>query len=275
MSNPLVVLKAPLDLDLSPLTAHLWSERIAHRVVLDGDIQCLILADPRHAHTVATIVSQWREGTLAPPERESYSVKLTLALGQLFQAPMTTLIVGLILGVYCWMQFSQEWISWLEANRNLWPDYRNQIQTYFDIGLWSLWRPTLLHFSVLHLVNNVFWIWILGRAIEQKDGRLPMLVILLGSGLLGNTIQWWLAGPTFGGISGVVFGLMAWVGWRQISKKKQYQIPPALLGVMLVLLVLSMTVDQVIPGVTGMAHGGHIGGLVFGLGYAIFQRNRN
>lgn len=270
-----MVLKAPVDLDLSPLTQHLWSERIAHRVVLDGDIQCLILADPQHAHTVANIVSQWREGTLQPPARESSTVRATLIFGKFLQTPITTLLILSIILIYCWMQFSQEWLLWLEANQYLWPGYRSQLQTYIDIGLWSLWRPTLLHFSLLHLINNIFWIWILGRAIEIKDGRFPLLLILFGSGLTGNLIQWWLAGPTFGGISGVVFGLLAWVGWRQITKIKDYKIPSALLCVMLVLLFLSMTIDQVFPGITGMAHGGHIGGLLFGLIYATLSRKKS
>lgn len=262
----LLVLVAPAGADLSPLTQHLWAEKIAHRVVEHQGEQMLYLADEADEPRVRALFDAWREGQLIAPAVEPSQPVFFQFLLNALATPLTLAGLLLFIAVFIWMRVSDSWIVWLTMGAEYWPDQRFSIAAYSAIGLWDFWRPTLLHFSLLHLLFNGTWWWVLGRRIEQCDGRLAMLAIILLCGLAGNIAQWWYAGPAFGGASGVTMGMMAWVGLRM--KRVPYGLPKALLPVMVAWLLLELTADTMIPGLTSTAHGAHIGGLLAGFAMA-------
>ncbi|PHS62989.1 MAG: hypothetical protein COB09_12195 [Thalassobium sp.] len=267
--EPVLVLVAPAAVDLSPLTQRLWAERIAHRVIEQEGQQCLYLADAGHAPQVKQWLEEWQAGQISPLPPEAVEPKIWHGLLQLLATPFSTFILLLLPAVFAWMHFSADWQNWLSSGAELWPEQRFNLATYWQLGFWDLWRPTLLHFSVLHLLFNSLWWWILARRIEQQEGWLPLLVLLLACGLIGNVVQWWYAGPAFGGISGVTLGLLGWVGFRQRRRNIDYQIPRMLLPVMVGWLLLTISADTFVPGLSGTAHGAHLGGLICGFILAI------
>lgn len=127
---------------------------------------------------------------------------------------------------------------------------------------WRIFTPSLLHFSVLHLVFNLLWWWYLGGKIENKLGLRPLLVLLLIAGTLPSLVQYLITGPHFGGLSGVVYALVGYC-WLIGNKRPELgvQLPPAYMGFMLFWLVLGFT-D--LFGLS-IANGAHIGGLIIGL----------
>ncbi len=261
MTEPALILVAELDVDLSPVTKHLWAERIAHRVVEQDDRQYLYLADAADAERVKDWLQQWQDGELqapSPTERADPRQQLQTWL----QTPVSFVFLLLFIAVFIWMQVSDSWQNWLTTGADLWPQQRLQLSTYLDIGLWALWRPTLLHFSFMHILFNSLWWFILARPIERHDGVLPLLALVLICGLAGNAVQWWYAGPSFGGVSGVTMGMLGWVGLR--LRRVPYAVPTMLLPVMVGWMVISVALDTVIPGTSGTAHGAHIGGLISG-----------
>src|SRR5690606_3556910 len=124
-----------------------------------------------------------------------------------WQTVSATPVSGLVLlgrvGVFGWMHLRPHWRSWLQAGAGFGQQQRVRGQPFAPRGRWELWRPVLLHFSLVHLLFNGLWWWILARRVEQLDGWLALLALLLLCGWLGNAIQWWYAGPAFGGLSGV------------------------------------------------------------------------
>ena len=62
----------------------------------------------------------------------------------------------------------------------------------------------------------------------------------------------------------MVYGLTAWTGLRQIRFGVPYGIPKALLGFVVFFMLLTITGDTLIPGLSGIANGGHLGGLLCG-----------
>ena len=263
MQQAIPVLSAPLAADLSPLTKHLWAEKIAHRVIEEGDQQLLLVADPADVERIGELLRQWDNGELGEPQVVQTSNPDGL-LQRAMRMPLTVSLILLLAAVFGWQHISPEWHTWLQANAQLWPDARNSVSTYLNMGFWELWRPTLLHFSTLHLLSNVLWIWVFAGAMERIGERGPILAVLLFSGLAGNVLQWWLAGPAFGGASGAVYGLAAWTGLRQTRFKVPYGIPPALLGIMIMFMLFTIVGDTVFPGLSGTANGGHLGGLLCG-----------
>ena len=261
---PLLILEADAGLDLSPLTQKLWAERIPHRVVLNAQgRQCLLLADPADVPRVQEWLQYWQQGDIQQrPAQPVQPGTLPLWL-TVFATPVSSLILlGLVL-FFGWMQFSPQWHSWLQAGAEFWPQQRFSWQPYATLGLWELWRPVLLHFSLVHLLFNGLWWWILARRVEQLDGWLSLLALLLLCGWLGNAIQWWYAGPAFGGLSGVTMGLLGWVGIR--LRRVPYALPAMLLPVMVGWLLLTLGADTLVPGLSGTAHGAHFGGLITGM----------
>ncbi len=262
----LLVLVAGATVDLSPITQQLWAHRIAHRVVMVDGQQHIYLANPADIPQVRAWVEQWREGQLDAPEIEPVSTRpLVSLILMLTRIPVTLGVSVLLVLIFGWMQLSTDWLPWVRPGDGLWPDQRLNFAAYLDIGLLAWLKPLLVHFSLMHLVFNGMWWWILGRNIEQHDGSRMLLLLTLLTGLVGNVAQWWYSGPGFGGLSGVTLGLLGWIGWRQYQRKIAYSVPPMLLPVMAGWLLLTMMGDTLVPGLTGIAHGAHLGGLISGM----------
>lgn len=81
--------------------------------------------------------------------------------------------------------------------------------------VWRLFTPMFLHFNALHLLFNMLWLYSLGRMVEHKQGALRLALIVMGIGALSNFGQYVTTGsPNFGGMSGVVYGLLGYIWLR-------------------------------------------------------------
>ncbi|MBM95213.1 MAG: hypothetical protein CMI09_05130 [Oceanospirillaceae bacterium] len=274
--GPLVVLMAEPGVDLSPLTRQLWAHRIVHRVVFKDGKQCLLLADPANLDQVRQWVEEWQAGTLRDPDNGPVAAgTVTKAMMVIGQAPVAFVMILAWLLLYAVLNIQPEWLfEWTLPAMEYWPEQRSNLEAWFSAGIWEFLRPALLHFSLVHLLFNLFWWWILARPIEHRDGLLSLLVVMLVAGLVGNGVQWWFSGPGFGGASGIVFGAMGWLGWRQLRGMAVYDVPPAMLPLMAGWMLLTILGDQLIPGLTNTAHGAHLGGLVSGILLAMIWPSR-
>jgi len=81
--------------------------------------------------------------------------------------------------------------------------------------------PIFLHFGPLHLLFNMSATLMFGRAIEQRSGSWRFLAIVLIIGLISNFSQFLVSGPSFGGMSGVDFGLFGFL-WMKSKFAADY-----------------------------------------------------
>ena len=83
-----------------------------------------------------------------------------------------------------------------------------------DGEVWRLFTPMFVHFGLPHLFFNILWLLDLGTMIErrQSTARLALLVLVIAA--LSNFGQYLIGGPGFGGMSGVVYGLIGYIWLR-------------------------------------------------------------
>ncbi|MBL0515259.1 MULTISPECIES: rhomboid family intramembrane serine protease GlpG [Aeromonas] len=138
---------------------------------------------------------------------------------------------------------------------------------------WQAWRyvtPAFIHFSVLHLVFNLLWWWYLGGQIEQRLGSGKLFILLLVGAALPNIAEFFVSGPRFGGLSGVVYALLGYSWMRaRLQPACGLTMPPALMGFMLIWLVLGFF-DMLGTPTANMAH---LVGLLVGLAQGWLDRH--
>jgi GlpG protein len=138
--------------------------------------------------------------------------------------------------------------------------------------VWRLVTPIFLHFGILHIVFNMLWLADLGSMIEGRQGTLTLGLLVLCLAVFSNLIQYFWAGPFFGGMSGVVYGLLGYVWIRgKFDPGSGLYVQPTTVVMMMIWLVAGML--NLIPQV---ANGAHVGGLIGGVawGYASSLRHR-
>jgi len=127
-----------------------------------------------------------------------------------------------------------------------------------DGGDWyRLITSGFLHFGIVHLLFNMYLLYMLGQMLEPALGRVRF-VLLYFAGLLGGSAGSLLLdrGALAGGASGAVFGLMAFafVGYY-LNGTNPLQTS---IGT---LLMLNLVITFVFPNIS---IGGHLGGAVAG-----------
>ncbi|WP_227978985.1 rhomboid family intramembrane serine protease [Nocardia spumae] len=112
-----------------------------------------------------------------------------------------------------------------------------------------------LHYGPLHLVVNMFALYILGRDTELVLGRARFLAVYLTSLLGGSAAVMWLAtGTATAGASGAIYGLF---GAMTVILLRLRQSPVQ----MLVLIAINLLISVSLPGISLW---GHLGGLLAG-----------
>ena len=118
----------------------------------------------------------------------------------------------------------------------------------------------------------MLWLFDLGGVIERSQGS-PRMGILVGiTAVAGNLAQYLWSGPDFGGMSGVIYGLLGYV-WiqSQLNPRSGLILHQYVVIMMLAWFVLCWL--GVIGSVANMAHTmGLIGGVVLGWFYSPNKR---
>ncbi len=141
--------------------------------------------------------------------------------------------------------------------------YVNELSTNYQ--WYRVFGPNFMHGSLIHLLFNLIWWWVLGRQIESIFGSVALIVLFTVATLAANFSQLLVSGPNFLGLSGVVyalFGFVWWLGW--LRPKWGLGLSNALVGFLLIWLVLGYAN---VLGVS-MANQAHTFGLISGCALA-------
>lgn len=272
-------LQVDSGIDLRPFLIELDRHGIRHQVSEESGQQVVRVSSEQEAAQAVALMEQWQRGGFSTPHAEQTQhnnlqtylpVKglLNNLWASFYRAPVTVVLISACLLVAFFSRLGAELqpvVFLFYPEFNLSGDMpvlglAAQIDS-ISIALRTL-TPALLHFGALHLVFNLLWLWYFGSMIEtlQPAWRYALVVIFLA--FISNTAQYFSAySANFGGMSGVVYGLLGYIWiWQILFPRSRLRLPAAMITVFLVALVLMEVFAS-----SWIATAAHIGGVVSGM----------
>jgi membrane associated rhomboid family serine protease len=150
------------------------------------------------------------------------------------------------------------------------PDMRNRLfealaQANFLVAAGEWWRiftPVLVHASLMHILFNMWALWILGPQVERGVGTGPFVGLYLASAGMGGVFFYYMGAPgaVAVGASGAIFGLFGiWFNWA--LRRRNTMSGRALLRQIGFLLAINAAIPFMFPSIAWEAH---LGGLITG-----------
>ncbi len=276
----IAALEIPSDIDLSLFSVFLRQSGIAHRITEEGVNQVVWVNAEEDRRKVLHFYHQLTSGELVLQDQDGGRSQGVSALSRLaanlsrFPLVMLLLFVNALLfpvsnsiididlsGLFSQMTFLE---FKLVGNQIYFSDLANTLDTK---QYWRLLTPMFLHFSWMHIVFNLLWVWEIGRRIELMNGTSALLLVTLVSSLSANLLQYSMSGPgLFGGMSGVIFGYLGYcLAWDKLVPSKPMGIRSGIYIFMLGFLIVGFTGFIDLLGMGSLANGAHLGGLLGGL----------
>ncbi|WP_251976665.1 rhomboid family intramembrane serine protease [Salinicola avicenniae] len=267
------LLALPEDLDTRSLRQALWAHHIGHQFTHQDEQQILWLADPHQREAAARLIELWHRGELDRATAAAPRRRLPSITGQAFgQAPLAAGLIACCVLIFLGMSVAGDAIVRaftivpLEVvGRRLSPG--DLIGDTLAGGqVWRLFTPAFLHFSWMHLIFNMLWVWYFGRQIEAIQGRARLAWLVALSALASNLAQYATGSVLFGGMSGVDYALLVYV-WLMSRRRPGmgFFVPQMLVVFMLGWMVFTMTGLADAIGFGNVANEAHLGGLLIGL----------
>ncbi len=137
--------------------------------------------------------------------------------------------------------------------------------------LWRLITPIFFHFGILHIAFNLVMWEAFARPLERTLGRLKLTSLSIVIAMLSNALQFaFISEPAvFGGLSGVVYGLIGYLGMRSFGGRAPagLQLPRGLLTVSVIFIAFGFFMS-------GIANFCHAGGLAVGALWGLWDRRQ-
>lgn len=278
----IAVIEVPVSKDLSEFTQFLWANEIPHRVTEDGQSQTLWVSPNISVERVRKLFDFWQEGGSLHEiriEHQQTNRFSQLAPKALIRVPVTLIIIVLSVAASLLVGFGTQYevmnlLSFTGFEIRGDQIYYGDLNSLLASGeYWRVLTPMFMHFSVLHILFNLLWVWVIGRRVEQIQGALRLALLVLFAGTISNLAQFLVSGPLFGGMSGVVFALLAYTwSWDRLVRRTVFGFPSMLMGFMVFWLALGYSGALEKLGLGAIANTAHLAGLVAGLVFALVVR---
>lgn len=200
----------------------------------------------------------------SPPildEQPQFYIKLSRPI--VTQVLLAVILAVFVASVLLGAMLYGSWTSLTSTNINVLILMGAKVNSLIAQGeIWRLFTAIFLHSGVMHLLFNLYALYILGPLLEGYIGHIRFLTIFLISGLYGSLLSYALSSPVSVGASGAIFGLLGGITVFFLKYRNNFGGQGrAILQNMLIVLVLNLVI--------GFSSGfidnwGHIGGLIGG-----------
>ncbi|MCR9119971.1 MAG: rhomboid family intramembrane serine protease [bacterium] len=165
------------------------------------------------------------------------------------------------------------------VTNELWQSPSYHLDSIRHGEVWRLISPIFLHFSLQHLLFNMYALFVFGGKTENEIGTWKYALLIVAIAFASNFCEAlaptllpseWGGGSNFGGMSGVVYGLFGfvWMKWRFDPTSKLVISPISIFIFMGWLIYAMFSTDPI-------ANYAHVFGLIMGvvIGYVSAIRN--
>ncbi len=132
--------------------------------------------------------------------------------------PLTFAMIALSLAVFVWSGFGDAFDpvrSWFITDFGPGTIFDKTLPEIRHGELWRLITPIFIHFSPMHILFNMLWLRDLGSMVEGRQSSLHLLLLVVVIASASNVAEWFYdKNPNFGGMSGVVYGLIGYIWIR-------------------------------------------------------------
>jgi rhomboid protease GluP len=130
---------------------------------------------------------------------------------------------------------------------------------------WRLVTPMFLHASLLHILFNMYFLYVVGPSLERFYGRTRYTLLYFLSGVAGNVSSFYLTTAVSVGASTALFGLLS-ANAVFVYRNRQFFGERA--GSMLRNSIMIMLANLAFGLMPGIDIWGHVGGLLGGLAFS-------
>ena len=193
-------------------------------------------------------------------------------------SPVNWFLIAASVALYLWSNQGEDqerllpWFISLENARSAHP--------LFEVlhgEVWRLFTPAFIHFGLYHIGFNMLNLTGLGNILERRLNSWNYLALVAGLAMVSNLTQYFFTGsPLFGGMSGVVYGLLGYI-WIRGRTDRTFGLAIPQQMVLIALVWFFACVVGIIPHVANAAHaGGLVLGVIWGYseGRSAMQRAR-
>jgi GlpG protein len=138
--------------------------------------------------------------------------------------------------------------------------------------IWRLITPIFIHLGFLQIFFNLLWLRELGTTVEARQNSLVLLILVLVFAMVSNVAQDLMHGPAFGGMSGVVYALAAYIWMRgKLDPGSGLFLYPATVAMMLIWFFACLIGFE--GGMTATT--AHVVGLLMGMTWGCLSRRHH
>jgi len=198
--------------------------------------------------------------------------------------PITLLLTAISVGIAIWSHLGSDTsvvtrftIVPYEREGNL--IYYAPLSSMWYMEPWRLVTPIFIHFGFLHILFDMLMLLQLGQIVEMVRGSWRYALFVLLIAISSNVAQYvapasWGGGPTFGGMSGVVYGLFGYL-WMKSRYEPGCGFVMPQNAVVWMIGWFVMCVVGIIPHVANVVHGvGLLVGMILGRWSSLWRSMR-
>ena len=137
----------------------------------------------------------------------------------------------------------------------------------FGANYYRLFTSMFLHIGILHLLCNMYSLYIIGKEVENVFGKVKYLIIYLLSGIAGSILSLAFNHNTIcAGASGAIFGLLGALLYFGAT----------LTRTIIPVIVLNLIIGFTSSGIDNAAHiGGLVGGILIAMAVGVPDKSNN
>jgi len=136
---------------------------------------------------------------------------------------------------------------------------------------WRLITAAFLHADILHLMVNMYALYILGTQVETFLGKTKFIIIYLGSAITGSLMSVNITNSLSLGASGAIFGLLGCLAYFGYHYRLYFG--DALKNQIIPVIVINLIIGFTIPLIDNAAHiGGLIGGIFIAMAVGLNRK---